>query len=222
MKCSNVVRTQASWSQRKMAVIKVWNDMRVFKWWLNYLELSFYISKLASCQNLVSASDVTRTDRWLNVWCIWYTYLETLQECRSRRRIGWIIQDFRETCVSHSLTFRLETKMSWHQTPSRKKKAIIFTNVTVNAYEGRLNAEFSKVCEIFNVYDIESLKYIREFHTAVCYCGDISTPRNVTLNETNCDWLFDMSVKWPHGRAYECCHTFQTFSRRSEGLATRD
>ncbi len=158
----------------------------------------------------------------LNVWCIWYTYLETLQECRSRRRIGWIIQDFRETCVSHSLTFHLETKMSWHQTPSWKKKAIIFTNVTVNAYEGRMNAEFSKVCEIFNVYAIESLKYIREFHTAVCYCGDISTPRNVMLNETNCDWLFDMSVKWPHGRAYECCHTFQTFSRRSEGLATRD
>ncbi len=45
-------------------------------------------------------SDVTPTDRWLNVWCIWHIYLETLQEFRSRRRIGWIIQDFRETCVS--------------------------------------------------------------------------------------------------------------------------
>ncbi len=49
-------------------------------------------------------------------------------------------------------------------------------------------------------------------------------PRNVTLNETNCDWLFDMSVKWPHERALtnECSHIFQTFSRRSEGLATQD
>ncbi len=50
-------------------------------------------------QSLVSASDVTPTDRWLNVWCIWHTYLETLQECRSHHRIGWIIQDFRETCL---------------------------------------------------------------------------------------------------------------------------
>ncbi len=164
---------------------------------------------------VVSASDVTPTDRWLNVWCIWHTYLETLQECRSCRRIGWIIQDFRETCVSHSLTFCLETKMLWRQTPSRKKKAVVFTNVTTNAYQGQLNAVFSKVCEIFKVRGIESLKYILEFHTPVCYCGDISTPRNVTLNETICDWLFDMSVKWPHGRALANEHLFQTFSRQS-------
>ncbi len=205
MKCSNVVRTQASWSQRKMAVLKVWNDMRVFKWWLNYLELSFSISKLASCQNLVSASDVTRMDRWLNVWCIWYTYLETLQECRSRRRIGWIIQDFRETCVSRSLTFRLETKMPWHQTPSWKKKAIIFTNVTVNAYEGRLNAEFNlfhiKVCEIFNIiFKIHQrvshggLLLWRHFHTpnrdaernelwlVVWHVGQMGGPMNAAIH----------------------------------------
>ncbi len=89
--------------------------------------------------------------------------------------------------------------MPWCQTPLRKKKAVVFTNATVNPYQGQLNAGFSKVCEIFKVRDIESLKYIREFHTPVCYCGDISTLRNVTLNETNCDWLFDMSVKWHHG-----------------------
>ncbi len=122
------------------------------------------------------------------------------------------------------LTFHLETKMLWRQTPSRKKKAVVFTNVTTNAYQGQLNAGFSKVCEIFKVCGIESLKYVQEFHTPVCYCGNISTPRNVTLNETNCDWLFDMSVKRPHGRALanESCHLFQTFSRQSEGLATRD
>ncbi len=96
--------------------------------------------------------------------------------------------------MSHSLTFRLETKMPWRQTSSRKKKAVVFTNVTANAYQSRLNAGFPKVCEIFKVCAIESLKYIREFHTLVCYCGDIFTPRNVTLNETNTDWLFDMSV----------------------------
>ncbi len=106
--------------------------------------------------------------------------------------------------------------------PSRKKKAVVFTTVMMSSYQGQLNAGFSKVCEIFKVRGIESLKYVREFYTPVCYCGNISTPRNVTLNETNCYWLFDMSVKRPHGRALanESCHLFQTFSRQSEGLAT--
>ncbi len=89
--------------------------------------------------------------------------------------------------MSRSLTFRLETKMPWRQTLSRKKKAVEFTNVTTSAYQGQLNAGFSKVCEIFKVRGIESLNYVREFHTPVWYCGDISTHRNVTLNETNCD-----------------------------------
>ncbi len=74
--------------------------------------------------------------------------------------------------------------MPWRQSPSRKKKAVVFINVTMNAYQGQLNAGFSKVCEIFKVCGIESLKYIREIYTPVCYCGDISTHRNVTLNET--------------------------------------
>ncbi len=130
--------------------------------WILLLDLS-----CPSRYNVVSASDVTPTDRWLNVWCIWHTYLETLQEFWSRRRIGWIIQDFRETCVWRSLTLRLETKMPWRQTPSRKKKAVVFTNVTTNAYQDQLNIGCSKVCEIFKVRGIESLKYIREFHTPV-------------------------------------------------------
>ncbi len=108
--------------------------------------------------------------------------------------------------------------------PLTKEESCHVYNVTTNAYQDQINAGFSKVYEIFKVRGIESLKYIREYHTLVCYCGDISTPRNVTLNKTNCDWLFDMSVKWPHGRALasESYYTFQTFSRQSEGLATQD
>ncbi len=94
--------------------------------------------------------------------------------------------------MSRSLTFRLETKMPWRQTPSRKKKAVVFTNVMTNTYQDQLHAGFSKVCEIYKVHGISFLKYVREFYTPVCYCGDISTHRNVMLNETNCDWLFDM------------------------------
>ncbi len=78
--------------------------------------------------------------------------------------------------MSHSLSFRLETKMPWHQTPLRKKKPVMLTNVTTNAYQGQLNTGFSKVCKIFKVCGIKSLKYVREFHTPVCYCGNISKP----------------------------------------------
>ncbi len=86
--------------------------------------------------------------------------------------------------------------MTWHQTPSRKKKSVVFTDVMANTYQSQINAGFSKVCEIFKVCGIASLKYILEFHTLVCYCGDISTPWNMTLNKMNCDWLFDMSGPW--------------------------
>ncbi len=124
---------------------------------------------------LVSAWDITATDCWLNVWWIWHTKEETLQEFQSRCRISWIIQDFRGTCVSRSLTFHLETKMPWRQTPSRKKKAVEFTTVMTSAYQDQLNAGFSKVCGIFQVCGIESLKYVREFY-ARSYCGDIPRP----------------------------------------------
>ncbi len=43
-------------------------------------------------------------------------------------------------------------------TPSRKKKAIVFTNVTANTYQSQLNAGFIKVCEILKA--IECLKYV--------------------------------------------------------------
>ncbi len=51
--------------------------------------------------------------------------------------------------MSCLFSVRLETKMMWGQTPSQKKKAIVFTTVTTDAYQGQLNAGFSKVCDIF-------------------------------------------------------------------------
>ncbi len=47
--------------------------------------------------------------------------------------------------------------------PLRKKKAVMFTNVKANVYQRQLNAGFSKVCEIFKVHGIESLKYVESF-----------------------------------------------------------
>ncbi len=37
------------------------------------------------------------------------------------------------------------------QTHSRKKKAVVFTTVTTNAYQDQLNTGFSKVFEVFKV-----------------------------------------------------------------------
>ncbi len=92
--------------------------------------------------------------------------------------------------------------MSWCQTPSRKKRVVVFTAVTTSAHQDQLKTKrFSKVCEIFKVCGTESLNTSESFTHRSVIVADISTPRNVTLNETNCDWLFEMSVKWPHGRA---------------------
>ncbi len=100
------------------------------------------------------------------------------------------------------LTFRLETKMPWRQTPSCKKKAIEFSTVIMSAYQDQLNAGFSKVCEIFKVCGIKSLKKnVQEFYTPVCYCRDNFTPLNMTWHKTKRDWLLYLSVIWPLGRA---------------------
>ncbi len=101
--------------------------------------------------------------------------LETLQEFQSRRRIGWIKQDFWEMCVSRSLTFRLETKMPWHQTPSRKKKAILFT--TDNE---RLSGS--------NKHSFHCPLLLQHFYT----------PLNMTQHKMKHDWLLYLSVIWLH------------------------
>ncbi len=88
----------------------------------------------------------------------------------------------------------------------------------------KLNWVFKSMWIILNLRHIIFKICPRVSHTLVCYCGDLSMPGNVTVNLTNRDWLFDMSVKRPHGRALanECGHLFQTFSRQSKGLATQD
>ncbi len=130
----------------------------------NQKKKTFLVNHLHQfCWCIISDSDVMPTDCWLNVWCIWHTKLETLQGFRSCHLIGWILQDFWEMGVSHSLKFCLKTKMLWCQTPSRKKKAVMFT--IVSAYQDQLKAGFSKVCENFKVCGIVSFKYVQEFYT---------------------------------------------------------
>ncbi len=47
--------------------------------------------------------------------------------------------------MSRSLTFHLETKLLWRQTPSRKKKAVVFTTVMTSSYQDKPNNGFSNV-----------------------------------------------------------------------------
>ncbi len=94
--------------------------------------------------------------------------------------------------------------------------------VTTSAYQDHINAGFSKVCEIFKVYGIESLKWVQELYSPVCYCGNISKPLNMTRHKTKRDWLLYLSVIWPFGRdlAVQSAQGSQTFFHQSEGLAT--
>ncbi len=102
--------------------------------------------------------------------------------------------------VSRLFSIRRETKMPWRQTPSRKKKAVVFTNVTTNAYQGQLNAGFSKVWEIFKVRGIESLKkHPRVSHTLTQGC--------VFFGDLRSDLNANSASLWPswHGRVYAFC-----------------
>ncbi len=92
----------------------------------------------------------------------------------------------------------------------------MFTNVTTNAYQDQINAGFSKVCEIFKIRGIETSESFT--HRSVIVAP---FPRDAERNEL---WLVVWHVGQTQGRALanECYNTFQTFSRQSEGLATRD
>jgi len=64
---------------------------------------------------------------WLNMWWIWYTKLETLQEFQSRHLIGWVLF-LGDVCDTFCLMVHLETNMPWRQTPLWKKQAVVVYN----------------------------------------------------------------------------------------------
>ncbi len=113
----------------------------------------------------------------------------------SKSSSDWLIKpDLRETWVSHSFSVRQETNMPWRQTPSQKKKAVVFTNVTTNAYQGQLNAGYSKVCEIFKVRGIVFKIRPRDLHTGLLLWRHFHAPkRDAEWNEL---WL----VVWHVGQ----------------------
>ncbi len=97
-----------------------------------------------------------RRQRWKSVWCIWHTKVETLQEFWSHRQIGWIIQDFWETCVAF-FNVLPRNKDSVVPKSLTKEESLRVYNCDGECLSGQINAGFSKVCEIFKVCGIESI-----------------------------------------------------------------
>ncbi len=123
------------------------------------------------------------------------------------------------------ISFRLETNDAMTPNPLiTKEESSRVYKCDDERLSGSTKRWFSKVCEIFKVRSIESLKYVHEFHTPVCNCGNISTPETWRWTKRTMIGCLTCRSKWPHGQALanESCHLFQTFSRQSEGLATRD
>ncbi len=52
--------------------------------------------------------------------------------------------------------------MPWRQTPSRKKKAVVFTDVTETLIRVNLTLDFRTYVKYLKFAIIESFKYIRE------------------------------------------------------------
>lgn len=97
-------------------------------------------------------------------------------------------------CLLHSLALGNNDGVT--PNPLTNEEATMFMTVKISIYLDQLNDGFSKVCRICGVCSIGSLKYIQEFYTPVRYCGDISTPINITRH------MVYLSVIWPLGWAF--------------------
>ncbi len=77
--------------------------------------------------------------------------LPMCMKCAIQINLPCLALPYTYTIQNYTLMFLLETKMPWRQIPSWNKKAVAFTNETAIAYQGQLNAGFSKLCEILNI-----------------------------------------------------------------------
>ncbi len=144
---------------------------------------------------VVSASDVMPTDRWLNIWCIWHTKSGNTSGV-SKSSLDWL----------NYTGFPGDVRVAFFNVPPGNKDAVTPNPLTkeeshrvYNGDDKRLSGSnkrwiFKSMWNIKNsqhrIFQIRP----RVLHTDIvpllwrhCYCGDISTPRNVTLNKANCD-----------------------------------
>ncbi len=122
---------------------------------------------------VVSASDVTPTDRWLNIWCIWHTKSGNTSGV-SKSSLDWL----------NYTGFPGDVCVAFFNVPPGNKDAVTPNPLTkeeshrvYNGDDKRLSGSnkrwiFTKVCEIFKIRSIESFKYVREFYTPILcrYC----------------------------------------------------
>ncbi len=105
---------------------------------------------------VVSASDVTPTNRWLNVWCIWPHLSGNTSDWLNYTGFPG------DLCVAFFNVPSGNKKYHGAKPPRERRKRRVYKCDT-NAYQDQLHAGFSKVCEIFKIRSIEYLKYVREF-----------------------------------------------------------
>ncbi len=114
--------------------------------------------------------------------------------------------------------------MSWCQTPSWKKKAVVFTTVTMSAYQDQLNAGVSKVWEKMSSLQHRIFQICqRVLHTGLLLWWHFHAHKHdAAQNET---WLVALPVShmasWL-GLGQSNRSKFPDRLRQSEGLATRD
>ncbi len=77
---------------------------------------------------------------------------------RSFEVILWFVELYRISGRRVCRVLQLETKMPWRQTPQKRRKLSCLQLWWQD--QDQINAGFSKVCEIFIVHGIESLKHV--------------------------------------------------------------
>ncbi len=113
---------------------------------------------------LVSASGVTPTERWLNVWCIWHTFWKHF---RSVKVVIWLVELNR---ISGRCVFIFGppgNKDAVAQNPSRKKKAFVFTKCDDEHLSGS-----TEHCIFKSMWNISSLRHrFFKIHPRISHTG---------------------------------------------------
>ncbi len=152
---------------------------------------------------LVSASDVMPTDRWLNIWCIWHTYLETLQEFEVV--IGLVeLCRISGRCVCHVLYCSAWKQRCRGAKPPHERRKPLFSNC-----DGECLSGSTKRCIFKSMWNIWHLQHrlfkirLRVSHNRSLIVATFPRPETWRWTKRTVTWLFDMSVKglmggpWP-------------------------
>ncbi len=123
-----------------------------------------------------------------------------------------------------------EVCVAFLNVPPGNKDAVTQNPLTKEESRCVYNCDYERLSGSTKCWIFKSMRHflilwhrIFKIHPRVSHTG-LLLWQHFHAPKRDCDWLFDVLVKRPHGRALanERGHLFQTFSGQSEGLATRD